>query len=96
MNNWAENPACHHFEEKTPPTTGDMIRQMSDEELAEKFVYRKHVQKIIGEMGYSYVKFASTIIKNEEFETNPEAITETIKELKQIRETGRFGNEHIW
>lgn len=35
MNHWAENPACHHFEEKTPPTNGDKIRQMSDEELAE-------------------------------------------------------------
>jgi hypothetical protein len=34
INNWAEDPACHHFEEKTPPTNGDKIRQMSDEELA--------------------------------------------------------------
>lgn len=33
MNHWAENPACHHFEEKTPSTNGDKIRQMSDDEL---------------------------------------------------------------
>lgn len=72
--------ACEHF---TPPTNGDKIRQMSDEELAEKLVYCKHVQKIIGEMGYSYVSFASTIIKNEEFETKPEAIAATVKELKK-------------
>lgn len=30
----AEYSACHHFEVKTPPTNGDVIRQMSNDELA--------------------------------------------------------------
>ena len=78
-----EIEACRHFTQKPKMTNGDRIRQMSDEELAKKLVYYKHVQKIIGEMGYSCVRFASTIIKNEEFETKPEAIAATIKELKK-------------
>ena len=34
MNHWADNPACHHFEEKTPPTVFDKITE-SVETLAE-------------------------------------------------------------
>jgi hypothetical protein len=36
----AENSACHHFEVKTPPTNGDVIRQMSNEELVAFFITR--------------------------------------------------------
>jgi hypothetical protein len=33
INHPAENSACHRFEVKTPPTNGDKIRQMSNEEF---------------------------------------------------------------
>ncbi|MBR2509584.1 MAG: hypothetical protein IKB71_07530 [Lentisphaeria bacterium] len=66
MNHWAENPACHHFEEKTPPTVGDKIRQMSDEEFAEltvckldEGVYYSHM---IGSFYSTHAKaFAATV-----------------------------------
>lgn len=38
INHPAENSACHRFEVKTPLTNGDVIRQMSNEELAAIFL----------------------------------------------------------
>lgn len=66
--------ACEHF---TPPTNGDKIRQMSDEELAEKFVYR-----------YCST-WRSFLLQGYEFLTEAEAIAATIKELKKEWKSGK-------
>lgn len=44
INHPAENSACHRFEAKTPLTKGDVIRQMSNEELAKFFGCLRHLE----------------------------------------------------
>lgn len=56
------SPFCGEWE---PKTNGDKIRQMSNEELAEYFVYE------IGEM------FASTLITDKTFDTYESAVDAT-------------------
>lgn len=64
--------ACEHF---TPPTVGDRIRQMSDEELAERFVYTRREQN--GDKCY-----LSTITVGK-WGSRAESKAATIEELKK-------------
>ena len=72
---WAK-PACERFKQKLRDTYGDQIRAMSDEELAEKFVYQVNYD-------YCYSEFYSTLIPDKEFDSKQEAIAATIVELEK-------------
>ncbi|MBR1965562.1 MAG: hypothetical protein IKA22_03045 [Lentisphaeria bacterium] len=85
MNHWAENPACHHFEGKIPPTKGDKIRQMSDEELAEKLVYSEWIEAFDKQL----LVWHSTVLPfSQHFLSRPEAIAATVAEFKKGVEKG--------
>ena len=73
---------CKHFEPKHKPTNGDRTRAMSDEELAEKFIYTRREQN--GDKCY-----LSTITVGK-WSTIAEAIAATIKELKKEFNNGQI------
>ena len=68
--------ACRYFEPAKKPTNGDKIRNFTDEELAEKFVYQVNYD-------YCYSEFYSTLIPDKEFDSKQEAIAATIVELEK-------------
>lgn len=67
--------ACNLFEECSKMTNGDKIRQMSNEELAEYFIYE------------SGAMFASTLIVDKTFDTFNEAIEATMEYLNAPAES---------
>jgi hypothetical protein len=56
INHPAENSACHRFEVKIPPTNGDVIRQMSNKELAKLFILKVMICNGCSEKGALQIK----------------------------------------
>ena len=85
--------SCDLFDPKEkPPTIGDRIRQMSDEELAEKLVCSSYIKKKLPLynmkkqlIGYKTVlhQVWKSSITDETYSKKSEAIAATIKELKK-------------
>ena len=77
---WGGCEACSEYTERNKPTNGDRIRSMSDEELAELFVYKKYY-------GGSPHWFSTMFPNYDEyqylFNTKQEAIEATLEELKK-------------
>lgn len=87
----ANDKACEYFEPKII-TNGDRIRQMSDEELAEKLVCSSYIKKKLPLynmkkqlIGYKTVlhQVWKSSITDETYSKKSEAIAATIKELKK-------------
>lgn len=77
----ANNDCCSFFEQKAI-TNGDRIRQMSNEELAEKFVYFDYSVCDDNGMGYPW---CSTLFEDGgNFETEEKAIAATLEELNKV------------
>jgi hypothetical protein len=79
-----DEKCCEDFE---PSTNGDKIRQMSDDELAEKLVYQCSC-KIIHQndkctLEYWTYSWKSSVIPGQSFETKEEALAATIEGLKK-------------
>ena len=73
--------SCDLFEPKEkPPTIGDKIRQMSDDELAEKFVYSEWFEAFEKQL----LIWHSTVLPfSQDFLSRLEAIAATVAELKK-------------
>jgi ribosomal protein L29 len=74
-----EIEACRHFTQKPKPTNGDKIRQMSDAELAEKFVYYASLKS----GRETSLGWLSTITGDRFYYMRDEAIAATVAELKK-------------
>ena len=72
--------SCEKFQPNRPTTNGDRIRQMSDAELAEKFVFDCGDKD-----GDGYRVWYSSITEMYYFD-EPEAIAATVARLKEVAE----------
>lgn len=81
-------PACNRFEQKPKMTNGDKIRQMSNEELAEKLVFysdsfNKPAKLVNGSIVICNWK---SLITGKFYWTKNEALAATIEKLKEVTE----------
>ena len=74
---YPESPACDNFAERTI-AIGDKIRALSDEDLAELFVYRV-VYNEYDDEGWDSTLFSNTI----EFSSRQKALEATLEELRR-------------